>query len=78
MELQSVRGELIGVRTRQLESFSSGGAYRRSLAVVRAVHLMELQQRLSLPIVQTKQAISQMRAKKYADLSSSQSGGMKY
>ena len=47
-------------------------ASRRSLAVVRALHLTELQQGLSPPIVQTKQAISQMRAKKYASLSSSQ------
>ena len=53
-------------------NFKVGRAYRRSLAVVRALHLTELQQRLSRPIVQTKQAISQMRAKKYAALSSSQ------
>ena len=49
-------------------------ASRRSLAVVRALHLTELQQGLSPPIVQTKQAISQMRAKKYPTLSSSKSG----
>ena len=63
MDLQYMESSL------KLELGRELSLYRRSLAVVRALHLTGLQQRLSPPIVQTKQAISQMRAKKCADLS---------